>query len=304
MEKPKIILAGGSGFLGRTLAPELLSRGYDVVILTRDDNSDLAAARAVPWDGATSGAWTAELEGTKAVIGLAGKNVNCRYTVRALREINESRIRSTRALGDAIHRCSVPPLVWVQASSLAIYGDAGEVECTEDTPVGQGIPVETCLAWERAFAESPTPRTRRVLLRISFVLRRKEGALRLMEKITRCGLGGTIASGRQYVSWIHWHDMNRIFVRAIEDASFEGSFNATSPGPVPNADFMRELRRVLHRPWSPPLPSWLLPLGCWLLRTEPVLARTGRRGVPTRLLDHGFSFAFADLPAALRDIFP
>jgi uncharacterized protein (TIGR01777 family) len=215
-------MAGGSGFLGRSLAPELAALGLDIVVLTRDPSRVVEGARLVKWDGASVGGWATELEGARAVIGLAGRNVNCRYSPRQLTEINQSRIRSTRAVGDAIHRCVVPPEVWIQASSSAIYGDAGESDCTEEHPAGSGVPVQTCLAWECAFAESPTPLTRRVLFRISFVLKRREGALRMLESLTRCGLGGAIGSGRQFISWIHWRDMNRLFIEAVADRSFEG----------------------------------------------------------------------------------
>lgn len=300
---PRIILAGGSGFLGRVLAPEFSARGYDTVVLTRHPDTEFPGARTVAWDGRTHGPWAVELEGARAVINLAGKNVNCRYTRSALREINDSRIESVRAIGDAIHRCIEPPEVWVQASSLAIHGDAGGRLCDELSPPGTGIPAETCLRWEEAFAQSPTPRTRRVLLRISFVLGREYGALRMLENLTRCFLGGAIGSGRQFISWIHVGDMVRVFARAVHDPCMTGVYSATSPGAVTNADFMRALRHVLHRPWCPRLPAWLLPAGCWLLRTEPVLALTGRRGVPRRLLDEGFHFDFPDLERTLADLF-
>jgi uncharacterized protein (TIGR01777 family) len=170
-------------------------------------------------------------------------------------------------------------------------------------PPGRGIPVKTCQKWETAFAHSPTPRTRRVVLRISFVLDRGQGALRTLERVTRCFLGGSIGSGRQFISWIHVRDMVRIFLRAVENPNMTGLYSATSPGAVSNADFMRGLRKALHRPWSPPVPAWLVPLGCLLLRTEPVLALTGRRGVPRRLVDEGFEFAFPELEGALADLY-
>lgn len=303
MNTHRIILAGGGGFLGRALALEFSARGYEVVILTRYPDRPVSGARTVRWDGRTAGPWTAELEGARAVINLTGKNVNCRYTARALAEINASRVESVRTLGDAMHRCLLPPEAWVQASSLAIHGDAGERACDEMSPPGSGIPVKTCQKWETAFSHSPTPRTRRVVLRISFVLDRGQGALRMLERITRCFLGGSIGSGRQFISWIHVKDMVRIFVRAVEDPNMTGLYTATSPGAVSNADFMRSLRKTLHRPWSPPVPAWLVPLGCLLLRTEPVLALTGRRGVPRRLAEEGFEFAFPELEDALNDLY-
>lgn len=303
MKKEKIIIAGGNGFLGVSLARHLSDRGYEVVILCRRPLPAGIPAHGVLWDGKTPGAWAAEFEGAKAVVNLTGKNVNCRYTPANLREINESRVDSVRAVGAAIRACGTAPEVWVQAGSLAIYGDAGDRLCDEATPPGEGIPVDTCLQWERAFAGEDTPRTRKVMLRISFVLGSGGGALRMLAGLTRAFLGGAIGSGQQYISWIHEEDMNRVWQRAIEDVALSGICNATSPNAVTNAEFMRALRRVLHRPWSPPLPTFLVPLGCWFLRTEPVLPLTGRRGIPVKLQEAGFKFKHPDLAPALEDIF-
>jgi uncharacterized protein (TIGR01777 family) len=302
MNSGKVIIAGGSGFLGVSLARHLSERGYEVVILGRRPLSPGVPARAVHWDGKTLGNWVVELEGARAVVNLTGKNVNCRYTTANLREINESRVDSVRVIGEAIRACQSPPAAWVQAGSLAIHGDAGTRECDETAPPGEGIPVDTCLRWEKAFAAEETPATRKVMLRISFVLGKGGGALRMLTGLTRAFLGGAIGSGQQYISWIHEEDMNRIWLRAIEDGGMSGVFNATSPHAVTNAEFMRALRRVLHRPWCPPMPAWLVPLGCWFLRTEPVLALTGRKGVPVKLSRMGFEFVHPELTEALRTI--
>jgi hypothetical protein len=303
MKHKRIILAGGSGFLGRLLAQAITARGDEAVILTRHPNDGTLAARAVYWDGKTVGAWAHELEGADAVINLAGKNVNCRYTRKALAEINASRVDSVRVVGEAIRRCAKPPLAWVQTGSLAIYGDAADRTSEEDAPVGRGIPVETCLRWEQAFEEAPTPATRRVWLRISFVLGRDGGALQFLERLTRCFLGGSVGNGRQYISWIHEQDMVRLFLRAVDDSQMSGIYNATSAAPVTNAEFMRELRHVLNRPWSPPTPAWAVRIGCWFMRTEPVLALTGRRGIPRRLMDEGFTFDHPTLREALTHLY-
>ena len=302
-ERPRLVIAGGSGFLGRALAVAAAGRGYEVVVLSRAAGVVVAGARVVEWDGRTRGAWMKELEGAEALVNLAGKNVNCRYTKEALAEIDGSRVVSTRVLGDAVHGCVVPPRVWVQASTLAIHGDAGDRWCDEEAPLGEGVPVRTARRWERAFAESPTPRTRRVVLRISFVLGRDEGALATMARVARWGLGGAVGSGRQFVSWIHVADMTRVLMRAVEDAAMSGVYVATSPEPVRNETFMRQLRGVLGRPWAPRTPAWLVRLGCWVLRTEPVLALTGRRGDPRRLEEAGFTFRFPTLGEALADLY-
>ncbi len=303
MKPRRIILAGGGGFLGRLLIQAFAERGDEVVLLTRRPGASYSPARALYWDGRTLGDWAVALEGADAVINLAGKNVNCRYTPAALTEINASRVDSVRVLADAIKLCRRPPAVWVQSGSLAVYGDAKDRPCDENAPAGQGIPAEVCVNWERAFAGAATPDTRQVLLRISFVLGRSGGALPFLETLVRCFLGGPVAGGSQYISWIHEEDMVRLFLRAVDDASMSGTYNATGPEPATNATFMRELRSVLHRPWSPPLPAWAVRIGCWLMRTEPVLSLTGRRGIPRRLQDEGFAFNHPRLPEALNHLY-
>lgn len=303
MKKPRAILAGGSGFLGKALARTLFDRGFEVITLTRTPKSARSEAlRDVYWDGKTIGEWTRFIDGAEAVINLAGKNVNCRYTPENRREINESRTNSVRVLAAAIERCETPPKVWVQASSLAIYGDAGESWCDDTAPPGSGFPVETCLLWEKTFNSVTVPKTRKVLLRIGFVLGAHGGALRTLSVLAKWFLGGTIGTGRQYISWIHLADLNQMVLRAIENSDLAGVFNATSPSPVTNAEFMRELRRVLPRPWSPPVPTWMVHVGSWVMRTEACLALTGRRCMPRRFVEHGFEFRFPGLRAALSDL--
>ena len=274
-----------------------------MVVLSRTPRKGHRRWREVYWDGRTLGAWANEFEGADAVVNMTGKNVNCRYTPMTLREINASRVDSVTIVGEAIRRCGNPPKAWVQTGSLAIYGDAGDRECDENAAHGEGIPVDTCLRWERSFEDAPTPATRRVWLRISFVLGRSGGALSMLETLTRWFLGGSVGSGKQFISWIHEKDMMRLFQRAIDDSTMVGVYNATGPNSVTNAEFMSEMRRVLRRPWSPPIPAWLVPFGCWLMRTEPVLALTGRRGVPMRLSEQGFTFDYPRLGDALADLY-
>jgi uncharacterized protein (TIGR01777 family) len=299
----QVVLAGGSGFIGRMLSACLLSQDYEVVVLSRRPANVPQGTAGVEWDGRTLGGWTACLEGAAAVVNLAGKNVNCRYTPKNLREIDESRVNAVTVMGRAIAGCRHPPRALVQASTTAIYGDAGDRECDESAPLGDGIPVATASQWEAAFHAHATPQTRRVLLRISFVLGRRGGALPTMAALARSFLGGRIGAGRQYISWIHPRDLEQMFLWAIERDDVQGLYNATSPGPVTNAEFMRVLRRVLGRPWAPPTPAWAVHVGSFFLRTEPVLALTGRRAVPRRFMEQGFRFAYPELEAGLRDIF-
>jgi uncharacterized protein len=303
----RIILAGGSGFLGRSLAEHLTRRGREVFVLTRAPKGKRGAVRPVrevAWDGRTVGDWARLLEGAEAVFNLAGRSVNCRYTRANRREIVESRVRSVGALGEAILGCAQPPRVLVQAASAAIYGDAGARICDESAPAGSGFSAETCVRWEAAFDAPDLPNTRKVLLRIGFVLGRGGGALGTLVKLTRAYLGGTVGGGRQYVSWLHAEDMNRIFLWAVErGAAANGTFNATGPAPVPNAEFMEALRRALRRPWSPPVPAGVVRLGAALMLTEAELALTGRRCLPERLIEDNFKFLYTSLDEALRDLF-
>jgi uncharacterized protein (TIGR01777 family) len=299
----KAVLAGGSGFLGASLADELVARGWSVVILTRRPRQS-SPVREVAWDGATIGPWTAELEDAQALVNFTGRSVNCVHTPENKRAILESRVASVRVLGEALARCRKPPLVWLQCGSLAIYGNPGDRVCDETAPTADDFSAQVCRQWEAAFAAAATTATRQVFVRIGLVLGPGGGALGPLERLTRWFLGGTVGSGRQYLSWLHQHDMNVLFLAALTDQRLSGAYNACSPNPVTNAEFMHELRRALHRPWSPPAPEWVVRFGArFLLRTDADLALTGRRCVPARLQAHGFEFKFPLLADALRDIY-
>jgi uncharacterized protein (TIGR01777 family) len=303
MSKGLVVLAGGSGFLGRALSGELTRDGYEVVVLTRRARRRTAGVRRAVWDGRSVGEWARLVEGAEAVVNLAGRSVNCRYTRRNRREIVESRVHSVEALGRAIQACARPPKVFVQVASLAIYGDAGRRVCCEDAPAGRGFSAETCVRWERAFDALELPATRKVLLRTGFVLGREGGALRTLARLARCYLGGTVGDGRQYVSWLHERDFTRLVLWCLARGEAAGVYNATGPAPVTNAEFMCELRCALRRPWSPRTPAPLVRLGAFLMRTEAELALTGRRALPDRLVEQGFKFMYTNLEAALADIF-
>lgn len=307
-KRRRIVLAGGSGFLGRALAQDFAARGWEVIILTRSPSrAGSDAVREVQWDGRAIGAWAGEIDGADAVVNLTGKSVNCRHTPDNIEQINRSRVDSVRAIDQAIARCANPPAVLVQAASAAIYGDSSDRICDESTLPGistEGSAVQTCLLWEQAFNEGAalTPRTRRAILRIGFVLGPGGGALGTLGKLTRFGLGGTVGSGRQYISWIHTDDFVRMVNWIVEREPSAGIYNATGATPVSNADFMRALRRAMHRPWSPPAPAWLVHIGAWLMGTEADLALSGRRVLPVRIMAEGFEFRFTGLDAALHQI--
>src|SRR5262249_20728993 len=218
-----------------------------------------------------------------------------------------SRVEATRALGNAMRSISSPPGVWVQMGTAHIYGDPPDVVCSEDSPSGYGMAPFVGRAWEEAFQTSALPTQRRVILRTSFVIGRNRGAgggaLARLQILVRIGLGGTVGSGRQGMSWIHETDMNRLFVRGLTDATMQGAYIATAPNPVSQREFMRSLRRAMRMPIGLPAFAWMVRLGApLLLRTDPELALYGRYVVSRRLREEGFDFQYPDLDDALADL--
>lgn len=300
----RIILAGGSGFVGQALAPVLVANGYSIVVLGRGAAHREGGVDYLQWDGKTLGAWASAIDGAEAIVNLTGKNINCRHNAENRREIIRSRVDSVRVLGEAIGHCSKPPAAFAQASGVGYYGDTGDRVAGEESPPGNDFPAEVCRQWEEAFDVLHLPATRKVVLRLGVVLGRDGGALPMLEKLTRWFLGGAVGSGRQFISWIHVADIVQMFVAAIEQSELTGKFNGTAPEPVANSEFMRKLRRALHRPWSPPVPAPLARAGAWLMGTEGELALLSSRCVPRRFSAHGFRFQFPNLRDALADLYP
>jgi uncharacterized protein (TIGR01777 family) len=308
--KPRIILAGGTGFIGQSLSPFLVSKNYDVVILTRGKSDHHGSIREAHWDGKTLGEWTQFVNGALGLVNLTGRSINTRHTPEHRREIIDSRVDSVRILGEAIGRCVQPPKIFVQIAGVGIYGDKGERICDETTAPGATpgrlghFVSEVCKKWEAAFDSVDLPNTRKVLLRLGVVLGRDGGFLEVLSRLTRWFLGGHVGSGKQYVSWIHIADLWQMVLQAIEQEQVMGVFNATAPNPVTNAELMRELRRALHRPWSPPVPEFAARIGSRLMGTEASLALVSQRCVPKRFLEKNFEFEFRSLREALANIYP
>jgi uncharacterized protein (TIGR01777 family) len=273
-----------------------------LVVLTRAGDRTDGKVRYVHWDAKTLGPWAGWLDGADAVINLVGRTVDCRKTPANKKVILESRIDSVDALAAAVKQAKHPPPVWIQSATAHIYGDTGDEVLDESSPIGTGFAPMVGTAWEKALADAVPPTIRTVVLRISFVLGRKGGALQTLARLARLGLGGQTGSGRQWMSWIHVADLNAIIRRAMSDPTMAGVYVVTAPNPVTNADFMRQLRKAVHRPWSPPVPAPLVRIGAWLMRTDPELALYGRRLVPTRLTREGFRFRFPQLEGALRNL--
>lgn len=301
----RVILAGGSGYLGTHLAPLLVARGDEVVVLTRGEPHLADGVRYVHWDGATAGPWAAELEGARAVVHLAGKRVDCRPTRRNIDELIRSRVESVTAVGHAVEECTTPPDVWVQLSTMAIYGDTGDALIDETVPpsgIGPRQMVTVALAWEAAFRQVSARVGRRVLLRAGIALGGSgDPATARLRLLAKMGLAGPIAGGRQWVSWIALADLLRIIVKAIDDDRMHGMYLTTAPTPVTNAEMMASYREVVGKPVAVPAPAFVTRLGAWLMGTDPQLALIGRRGVPRRLLDEGLEFTTVSLGQAIRD---
>jgi uncharacterized protein (TIGR01777 family) len=296
----KVVIAGGSGSLGRRLADDLRQRGAEIVVLTRVRRPDLRH-RQVVWDGRTVGAWAAELEGS-VVVNLAGELVDRRPTAANIELLRRSRVEPTRALVGAAAGLASPPVLWLQMSTVAIYGDAGEAELDEGHLPADGPPqmAGVAKAWERAVEGAAAERV--VVLRTSLVLDRGTPAFERLASLTRLGLGGRIGTGDQWTSWIHVDDFLRAVRFVADHPALDGVVHVTAPEPIRNRDMMAVLRSALHRPWSPPTPKPLVHTGAWLLRTDPALALTGRRCLPRRLIEAGFEFDHPRFDGAITDL--
>ncbi|MFI4849090.1 MAG: TIGR01777 family oxidoreductase [Gimesia chilikensis] len=300
----RIVIAGGTGFLGQNLARYLTGQNYEVTILGRHQPQTKGDWRYVSWDARSLGSWVSELEQAAALVNLAGRTVDCIKSPDHCDEILRSRVEATDVLGQAVRQLAVPPPVWVQMSTAHRYGDPPECICDEDSAFGYGLAPFVAQEWEAAFQRAVLPEMRQVILRTSFVIGRDGGALQRLSKLVRWGLGGTVGHGRQGMSWIHEQDMNRLFHSAITDETMQGAYLATAPEPVSNAEFMRSLRKALKRPIGLPALSWMVRLGAPLLmRTDPELALYGRYCISRRLKEENFEFQFPDLDSALQNIY-
>ncbi len=301
-DRKKLVLAGGSGYLGSAFVEYLCRRAdnpWEIVILSRsrpsfiDQNPHVKHAE---WDGRTLGRWTDELHDCTHLLNLSGRSVDCRKTAARCDEILRSRVESTLVLGEGFRSLGTAPDVWVQMSTAHIYGDPPSAVCDESSPFGYGLAPTVGKAWEQAFANACPEGPRRVILRTSFVLGPNGGAFPTLRRVAKLGLGGKVGSGTQGISWIHEHDMCRIFEDALTNDARSGVYIATAPNPVSYLEFMRALRRRLKQPIALPGPEFGLRLMCaTVLDTDPELVLYGRYCVPNRLLDEGFEFKYASL---------
>ncbi len=312
----KYVIPGGTGQVGALCAKHWMAAGHEVVVLTRSGASE---ARTVRWDGRTvEDAWAREIDGADVVLNLAGRSVSCRYTEENLREMMDSRVESTRAVGEAIARAKRPPRVWLQMSTATIYAhrfDAPNDEKTgllggaePDVPAYWKRSIDIAVAWERTLMEAATPATRRVALRAAMVMSEPgaqsatDNIFAVLSRLTRLGLGGSIAGGAQYVSWIHGDDFVRALDLLVARDDLDGPVNLAAPEPLPYRDFMRALREALGVPFGLPATAWMASIGAAAMGTDPEMVLKSRRVVPARLLDAGFTFNHPTWPGAARDL--
>jgi len=298
----KIVIPGGTGQIG-TVLNRALHAEHEIVVLSRHPVSN-DMCRSVPWDGKNAGPWIDELDGADVVINLPGRSVNCRYNEKNRREILESRVDSVRAIGNAIKKVKRPPNVWLQAATATIYAHRFDSPNDEFSGIIGGnepgspetwrFSIDVAKAWEAAVeAVGPLPNTRVIVMRSAMTMSPDRGGIfATLLGLVRLGLGGKAGNGRQFVSWIHEDDFVRVIKWFIDRQDLAGVVNVCSPNPLPNAEFMRELRRAWGMLIGLPAATWMLEIGAVFIRTETELILKSRRVVAARLLQHGFEFRF------------
>jgi uncharacterized protein (TIGR01777 family) len=307
----KIVIPGGSGQVGTILARAFHHDGHDVVVLSRQPRR--SRWRVVAWDGVTLGKWQREIDGCDVVINLSGRSVNCRYTAANRHEIMQSRVLSTRVVGQAIAAAACRPRVWLQASTATIYAHRYDGLNDEysgilgghepDTPGTWQFSMDVAQAWERAFEEAVVDGTRKVALRSAMTLSRDAGGVfDTLLGLVRHGFGGSAGDGRQFMSWVHYDDFIAAVRWLTDRDDMQGAVNIAAPNPLPNAEFMQILREACGVPLGIPATKWMLAIGAVFMRTETELILKSRRVVPARLIEHGFKFKYPDWQDAALDL--
>ncbi|MGW2613429.1 TIGR01777 family oxidoreductase [Streptomyces sp. NPDC001500] len=305
----KIVLPGGTGQVGTVLRRALTAAGHEVVVLSRRPTG----RGEVAWDGRTLGSWTEAVDGSDVVVNLAGRSVSCRYTPANLKEMMDSRVDSARVVGEAISASARPPRVWLQMSTATVYAHRSDAPNDEaagviggaepGVPAYWGYSVDIARAWEREQERADTPRTRKAALRSAMVMSPDRGGVfDVLLRLARLGLGGPVAGGAQYVSWIHDHDFVRAVEYLIARDDLHGPVNLAAPSPLPQRAFMRALRDAWGVPAGLPATRWMAELGAFALRSDTELLLKSRRVVPGRLLDAGFAFDRPEWPGAAADL--
>ncbi len=296
----RIVIAGGTGFLGRVLTRALELTGHEVVVFSRKTHTRIKTKVTV-WNGLAVPDLANEIDGSDAVINLSGQSISVPWTEANKKLILDSRVNSTRAIGEAIAKCASPPKVWINASATGIYGDRENEPLDESKRIGVGFLPSVCSAWEEATKAIKLPATRCVQLRTGVVLGRGGGAFESLLKVTRDYLGGPVGSGEQWMPWIHIFDWVCL-VQWLLETDISGPVNAVAPQAIKNADLMKALRKATHRPWAPRVPKFALNLASKLGGPDPSLLLDSARVVPKVALDHGFKFQFSKIDEAVVDL--
>ncbi len=310
----KIVLAGGRGFLGQELVKSFAkdsAQKHDLVVLSRGGSLS-GPARLVPWNARTLSEWAREVDGADVIINLTGQSVKCLYTDKNLKALRDSRILSTQVIGQAIRQAQKPPALWIQMSTASIYAhsfdrpqdeETGQTGETEDTPITWKKIARLAEDWEQASLSSQVSATRKVLIRSGVVMGlNKGGAFDIFLNLSRFGLGGPVAGGRQMVSWIHSADFVRAIRFLMNDKAIEGPVNVCSPYPLPQAELMKILRESVGMKWGLPATKWMVQLSAYLTGIDPELSLKSRYAVPKVLLKSGFSFSFPKWQEAQADL--
>ncbi len=298
----KIVLAGGSGYLGSVLANYFSSQANEIIILSRRPQRAVGNIRTLVWDGKSMGNWAHALEGADVLINLTGKSVNCRYTKANRQAILNSRIQSVKVLGEALRSTQNGPEVWIQCASATIYRHATDRFMDEFSgELGDGFSVSVCKAWEEAF-EQEDVQTRKVILRLGLVLGKHDGVYLRFKNLVRFGLGGKQGNGNQFISWIHEYDVASMIDFIVQHKALAGIYNCTSPQPLKNQEFMSVMRKKLMAQIGLPAPSWLLTIGAFIIGTETELILKSRWVMPSRIINEGYTFKYPELSEAIEAI--
>ncbi len=306
----KIILAGGTGQIGKLLEKVFLEKKHQVSVLSRKPSEN---PKRLQWDSKNLGEWAKELEGADVVINLAGRSVNCRYNQSNLNEMMSSRVDSTKLIGEAISKCKSPPKLWLQMSTATIYAhtygeshdeENGILGGTEpDAPAYWKISIDIAKAWEAELFAASTPQTRKVALRSAMVMNPGAGGVfDVLLKMVKMGLGGSTGSGEQYISWIHGQDYVRAIEHVIQNAHLSGAINFCAPNPLPQKSFMAILRSAWGIPFGLPATKWMAEVGAFFIRTDTELILKSRKVIPGRLIKDGFTFEYPTWDLAVREL--
>lgn len=302
MKSNKLIIAAGTGFLGKALIEHFKDKFEEIVILTRGKSKTSNSIKYINWDAKTFSGWERELENADVLINLTGKSVDCRYTEKNKKEIYNSRIDSTIILNQVVLQCKNPPKHWLNSSTSTIYRFSLDKQMDEiNGEIGDDFSMNIAKSWEKVFFETQTPSTLKTALRTSIVLGKNGGAFIPLKTLTKLGFGGKQGNGNQFISWIHEED----FANAIEfiiQKEITGLINIVSPQPIPNSDFMMKLRKAVRIPFGIPMNSFLLEIGSFFIRTETELVLKSRNVIPKKLMDNGFQFEFSNFEKALKNL--